>query len=100
MGYGKYDSGQAYVDYFRKLFKYSIENDNFNRDAYDCGEGTVKSGITELGFNITEEIDNGKCWYFSDTIDNDKRLVKLQLKKDILQITDKYLILKCQVMAR
>lgn len=83
VGYGKYDSGQAYVDYFRKLFKYSIENDNFNRDAYDCGEGTVKSGITELGFNITEEIDNGKCWYFSDTIDNDKRLVKLQLKKDI-----------------
>lgn len=68
VGYGKYDDGETYLDYFRQIFKGVIENDGFGDDAYDCETGELVSGITNCGFDIQEpSIDNVKVWYFTDT---------------------------------
>lgn len=70
IGYGNYDDGKEYLDYFRQLFKYSIENDEFIEDseAYSCDTGDLVSDIIDAGFIIGDNcIDNIKCWYFSNT---------------------------------
>lgn len=66
-GHGKYDEGQEFLNYFKQLLKYYIDNDLFMDDAYDCTTGKLISEITKIGFEIdglTE--DNMKVWYFSD----------------------------------
>lgn len=65
-GFGHYDDGKAYLDLFRQLFKYSIENDNFKDSAYDCESGEIMDEIRNIGFNVTEQVDNVKCWYFTE----------------------------------
>lgn len=71
IGYGKYDDGDEYLDYFRHLFKYSVDNSKFSDDAYTCSDGDLPSGITDVGFNIELQKDNVKCWYFTDDYHND-----------------------------
>ena len=72
VGYGKYDNGEEYLEYFRQLFKYEIDNDSpnnpsFNSEAYECN-GEIDSEIKEYGFNISNRfIDNMKVWYFTLT---------------------------------
>ena len=78
VGYGNYDNGKAYLDYFRQIFKYSIDNDSYGDpmfvdEAYDCATGELMSGITECGFTVSDFIrDNMKVWYF--TPDNEEPL--------------------------
>lgn len=73
VGYGKYDDGNEYLEYFRHLFKYEIDNstaDNllFNESAYDCNTGEVLDDIKNCGFTIGDIVkDNVKTWYFSPT---------------------------------
>lgn len=68
IGYGKYDDGETYIDYFRQIFKGSIDNDNFIEEAYDCNTGELVTGITSCGFDVQPQVvDNVKVWYFSDT---------------------------------
>lgn len=67
VGFGKYDDGNDYLDYFSTIFKYSLAFDNFNDKAYDCTTGELNSDIFRAGFNLTEFKDNMKCWYFTDT---------------------------------
>lgn len=66
VGYGEYDDGSEYLDYYKTLFKDAIDNPNFDDNAYDCNTGNLLSGITDAGFDIEEVNDNVKCWYFSD----------------------------------
>ena len=66
VGYGKYDNGEEYLNYYRQLFKYAINNNGFTDDAYECADGEIKEGISSLGFNLTENRDNVKVWYFYD----------------------------------
>lgn len=66
VGYGKYDNGEEYLNHFRQLFKYAINNDGFTDDAYECVDGEVKDGINDAGFDLTEFRDNVKVWYFYD----------------------------------
>lgn len=79
VGFGQYDDGETYFQYFRQLFKGAIENDLFNDEAYDCETGELLSGITNCGFKMIDNvIDNVKCWYFSDkTQEPIKRLNKI-----------------------
>jgi hypothetical protein len=70
-GYGKYDDGEEYLTYFRQLFKYAINNSGFTDDAYECVEGELKNSIVNAGFDLEENIDNVKVWYFYD---NEKSL--------------------------
>ena len=71
VGYGKYDDGNEYLEYFRHLFKYEIENSTtdkplFTESAYDCNTGDVLAEINDCGFTIGDIIkDNVKVWYFT-----------------------------------
>lgn len=67
VGYGGYDMGETYLDYYRNLFKGALDTDNFNDNAYNCNNGEYLSGITESGYDIAQPTDNVKCWFFSDT---------------------------------
>ena len=80
-GYGRYDSGEEYIDRFRKLFKYEVENDSADKQmfkddenmAYDCSTGELNPVIKTLGFNIDgKAVDSQKVWYFKNTADNCK----------------------------
>jgi hypothetical protein len=67
VGYGKYDQGEEYLKYYKQLFKYSIEEENFSDDAYTCDTGELNKAISGIGFNVSELTeDNVKCWYFTD----------------------------------
>lgn len=66
VGYGKYDNGEEYLNYYRQLFKYAINNSGFTDDAYECIDGDVKTEIRSTGFNLHENRDNAKVWYFYD----------------------------------
>lgn len=71
VGYGNYDEGNEYLEYFRHLFKYEIDNitpDNpiFREEAYDCNDGEVLTTIKDCGFLVQDFImDNMKTWYFT-----------------------------------
>lgn len=89
VGFGCYDDGEEYLDYFRKLFKYSIENNNFNENAYNCDDGTLDKEIEKIGFNVESFEDNMKCWYFTDTHNpkyllNDYNEEELREKKSLI----------------
>lgn len=71
-GYGKYDSGEEYLNYFRQIFKGAIETGDFTDEAYDCETGEINPEIKKSGFDLTEQVDNMKCWYFTDTTNTEK----------------------------
>ena len=67
IGYGLYDDGEEYLDYFRHIFKGAIDNEGFTNDAYDCETGEIYTGITSCGFNVQPQVvDNVKVWFFTD----------------------------------
>lgn len=81
VGYGKYDDGEEYLDYFRKLFKWSEENDNLTDSAYDCDDNLNAGG--KSGFELTEQKDCMKCWYFSDLAKNTNgRLMRFEKRQN------------------
>jgi hypothetical protein len=77
VGYGNYDNGEEFLDYFRTLLKYSITEDNFNDSAYACEDGALSPNISNIGFELTEQLDNMKCWYFTDTAGGNRNLLKV-----------------------
>ena len=85
VGYAKYDNGEAYLNYFRQLFKGAIDNDLFGDDAYDCETGEILDEIKNLGFETKTDIDNVKTWYFTDTT-NESNIY--QLKARIVETED------------
>lgn len=84
-GYGKYDSGQEYLDYFRHLFKNALKTNDFSDEAYDC-DGKLNSGFTKAGFELYDNIDNVKCWYF--TKDNKQDIVMINADGEIVKDID------------
>lgn len=67
IGHGKYDNGNEFLEYFRQIFKYYIDNGLFNDDAYDCETGKINKNISKYGFKIDGlSEDNVKVWFFSD----------------------------------
>lgn len=76
VGYGAYDEGNEFKDFFADVFKGAKQNDNFiNVDDNE---------VFTYGFNLEKQIDNVKTWYFSDTLNQDKTLLSL----DVNNITD------------
>jgi len=63
-GYGNYDDGAEYLNFYKQIFHYAIDNDLFEDIAHDCNEGKLITGITEQGFTLTVKTDNKKCHYF------------------------------------
>lgn len=61
-GYGKYDNGEEYLEYFRHIFKYSCENNKFSSVSDDDIQK-----IYSYGFDISQITDNKKCHFFIDS---------------------------------
>lgn len=66
VGYGKYDNGEEYLNYYRKIFKNAIETENFSDALYDCETGELNPIVESQGFDLYEIKDNKKCWYYYD----------------------------------
>ena len=75
-GFGQYDDGSAYKTAFKDLFKFARDNDLF----MTMNDDEIPKE-NEIGFNVEKEIDNIKCWYFTDTTSN-KRLKSLTENED------------------
>lgn len=89
-GFIKYDDGETYIDYFRKIFKYTLENENFNDSMYTCENGLLNPEIEKIGFDIERQKDNVKTWYFTDTnnIDENIKLLELTTEENIDEAYD------------
>jgi hypothetical protein len=89
-GFAKYDDGETYIDYFRKIFKYSLENNNFNDLMYTCEDGLLNPEVENIGFDIEKQKDNVKTWYFTDTNNKDEnnKLLELTIMEDINEASD------------
>lgn len=88
VGYGKYDDGSSYLEYFKHVFKGVIDKNEFNDDAYDCETGEILEEIKSCGFSVSENvIDNIKTWYFTD---NTKENVYRLKEKTVIGVDDDY----------
>lgn len=73
----KYDNGYEYISYFTKLFKYAVENEEFNDKAYSSYSDYLDdlASINDIGFLDLKNGDNDyhiyqdkKLHYFCDYI--------------------------------
>lgn len=81
----KYDSGAEYLSYFKTLFKYAIENEEFDpRCYYGTPMEEILKEIGKIGFDMIDEIDIDKIDYFGDYYQSDKS------KNSIIQTEFKY----------
>ena len=73
VGFGKYDSGDKYLERLAHVFDGAIDDGLVNNCLYTCQvvEKTIDD-IKQIGFTLTDKlVDNVKCWYFVDnTIEN------------------------------
>lgn len=61
VGNGTYDGGAAYIESMSHIFNDSLNNRNFiGIDDETC------SAISKYAFDVEEQEDNRKCWFFSD----------------------------------
>lgn len=80
-----YDEGVEYLKYFEKLFKYAIENDEFNPNCFANYNEDITE-IAQIGFNGLINSENScetikkhqdtKINYFCDIIDNNNEIKK------------------------
>ncbi len=61
-GHLTYDNGYEYIKYFEQLFKYAIENNEFNERCYDNFLNTLEE-IKYIGFDFNT---NENCEYICD----------------------------------
>lgn len=68
IGYGKYDDGEDYLNYFRQIFKSPMEKGLV--DYLNCEDKSTYDEILNYGFNIESAItDNEKCSYFTNGVE-------------------------------
>lgn len=70
VGYGDYDCGNTYQEFYQDVFKGAKDNDNF----IDISDSELPMDYS-YGFELNKQIDNIRCWYFTDTLNNDKQLL-------------------------
>ena len=89
-GFTKYDDGETYIDYFRKIFKFSLENNNFIDSMYTCENGLIDSEIENIGFDIEKQVDNVKTWYFTNTnnVNENNKLLELVMTEEESDVYD------------
>lgn len=76
IGYGNYDDGNEYLNFFKCIFWWALRNNGFINEAYDCDTGNIKQEIYDIGFDLFQQVDNMKTWCFIDQYDNAKRTEK------------------------
>lgn len=63
-GFGNYDDGSTYKNFFKDIFKGAKDEDAF----MNIDDNELPNKNESIGFDLEKEIDNVKCWYFSDTL--------------------------------
>lgn len=63
VGYGQYDDGKTYFDYYKTVFRYSELNKSGDLVNFSDAD---KAEILKYKFNLNKIVDNKKCWYFTD----------------------------------
>lgn len=67
IGNNKYDNGAEYLSYFKQLFKYAIENEEFNpKYYYGTTMESILNKLKSIGFNMIDEINIDKLDYIGD----------------------------------
>ena len=72
-GHLAYDGGYEYISYFKQLFKYAIENEEFDYRCYDNIQTELYDVIKDFGFdfmsckdndgNVDDENADDECYY-------------------------------------
>lgn len=68
-GYGQYDCGAEYEKNFKDIF-YGTKKEDLFVDTSD----TIVPADELYGFNVEKQVDNVKCWYFTDTTVSERQL--------------------------
>lgn len=74
VGYGTYDDGMEYLEYFNQIFKNKIDNSKFSLISSDETSATISlETIKGIGFNVDTDlvVDDTKCHYFINSNDID-----------------------------
>jgi hypothetical protein len=74
VGFGKYDGGDTYKQYFEDIFKGVKDDDTFIDDSLIDN--------AKAGFALEKQIDNVKCWYFTDTFNEQHSLTSIEFNSD------------------
>ena len=61
-GHLNYDGGKEYISYFETLFKYAIENMQFNERCYESLEYEIENNIKNIGFKELHNEDKPYCY--------------------------------------
>ena len=61
-GHLNYDGGKEYISYFETLFKYAIENMQFNERCYESLEYEIENNIKNIGFKELHDEDKPYCY--------------------------------------
>lgn len=71
-GFGTYDDGMEYLEYFNKIFKHKLENGQFSLLSNDATNSLPISidTVNNIGFNVDMDLvrDDTKCHYFISPI--------------------------------
>ena len=78
VGYGDYDDGNTYKNFFSDVFRGANENEVFI--DVDDSETPQENAY---GFSLDKQIDNVKTWYFEDTLNEQRELVLLDAETNI-----------------
>lgn len=79
VGYGFYDMGEDYLEHFRQIFKFELENDMFS-SVKDSGEEDSIEEIKEIGFGDVEAKKiSRKTVAFTETQNGDAALTAMGL---------------------
>ena len=87
VGFGKYDSGDKYLERLAHVFDGAIDDGLVNNCLYTC-QGVEKTidDIKQIGFTLTDKlIDNVKCWYF---VDNNVGNNLLEIRKTYVTVEE------------
>ena len=87
VGFGKYDSGDKYLERLSHIFNGAWDEGLINDCIYTChGDEVGVDEIKNMGFTLTDKlIDNVKCWYF---VDNNTENNLLEIRKSYATVED------------
>lgn len=83
VGYGKYDEGEGFLEYYTKLFKHELDNNKFSTVKEGADEEKeekveeekqiytkIWSGVNVCGFSCSPITTNVKCFTFIDSTED------------------------------